>query len=239
MKTGKLFLIPSSIGDDAGTHQFPIWNTEIIQSLKYYFVENPKPARAFIKSIDQEVAFDQITLFHFDKHAKDNSALYLEVISCLKNGNDVGVLSDSGCPGIADPGSELVKMAHEKNIEIIPLVGPSSIFLTLMASGLNGQNFHFIGYLPKDQKERVDQIKKLSAGMKLANTTYIFIETPYRAEVTFKELLQHLAGSSRVCLGIDIFSPNQEIITHTVDGWNQLKTKPGLKDRQVVFALGS
>ena len=236
MKTGSLYLIPNFIGDTHGSHQFPLWNTEIIEQLKYYFVENPKPARALIKQLFKEVNFDEVELFHFDKHAKDNSDIYHSIMDLLKKGNDVGVLSDAGCPGIADPGSELIQLAHEKNIEVIPLVGPSSIFLTLMASGLNGQNFSFVGYLPKDQKERAEAIKKISVQAK--NTTVLFIETPYKTEQTFKDLVQLLNGSNRLCLGIDLFSKNQQIITLSANAWKARRDMPQLKDRQVVFAVG-
>jgi len=236
MKTGNLYLIPNFIGDTDGSHQFPLFNSEIIQQLKYYFVENPKPARALIKQLNKDVNFDEIELFHFDKHAKDNSEVYHSLIDLLKKGNDVGVLSDAGCPGIADPGSELIKLAHEKNIEVIPLVGPSSIFLTLMTSGLNGQNFSFIGYLPKDSKERVEAIKKISSQAK--NTTILFIETPYKAEQTFKDLVQFLNGNNQLCLGVDLFSKTQQVITLSVNAWKAKSGGPNLKDRQVVFAVG-
>lgn len=236
MKTGNLYLIPNFIGDTNGSHQFPLFNSEIIKQLKYYFVENPKPARALIKQLYKDVNFDEIELFHFDKHAKDNSDVYHSVTELLNKGNHVGVLSDAGCPGIADPGSELIKLAHEKNIEVIPLIGPSSIFLTLMASGLNGQNFSFIGYLPKDTKDRIESIRKISSQAK--NTTTLFIETPYKAEQTFKDLVQFLNGNNQLCLGIDLFSNSQQVITLSVNTWKARQDKPVLKDRQVVFAVG-
>jgi 16S rRNA (cytidine1402-2'-O)-methyltransferase len=184
------------------------------------------------------VNLDEVELFQFDKHSKDNSPVYEEVYNCLKQGNDVGVLSDAGCPGIADPGAELVRWAHEKKVEIVPLVGPSSIFLTLMGSGLNGQNFSFIGYLPKDGKEKTDQIKKISNHIKQTGTTFLFIETPYKNESTFKELLQSLNPADKICLGIDLFSATQQIITQSVNQWKAMKAMPLLKDRQVVFAIG-
>jgi 16S rRNA (cytidine1402-2'-O)-methyltransferase len=236
MKTGNLYLIPNFIGDTSGSHQFPLFNVEIIGKLKYYFVENPKPARALIKQLYKEVNFDEVELFYFDKHAKDNLEIYHSIVDLLKKGNDVGILSDAGCPGIADPGSELIQLAHEKNIEVIPLIGPSSIFLTLMASGLNGQNFSFVGYLPKDSKEKSDAIKKISVQAK--NTTILFIETPYKAEQTFKDLVQFLNGSNRLCLGIDLFSQTQKVITLSVSAWKAKRDVPQLKDRQVVFAVG-
>src|SRR5258708_1436670 len=122
MKLGKLYLIPNFIGDNPATQQFPVFNTEIVSSLKHFFVENPKPARTLIKALNKDANLDEVELFHFDKHAKDNSPVYQEVYNCLKNGHDVGVLSDAGCPGIADPGAELVKWAHEKKIEVVPLI---------------------------------------------------------------------------------------------------------------------
>ena len=238
MKQGVLYLVPNFIGNSTAEHQFPVYNTEVIRSLRHFFVENPKPARVLIKALYKEVNFNEVELFHFDKHAKDNSEVYATVLNCLKNGNSVGVLSDAGCPGIADPGSDLVRWAHDKNIEVIPLIGPSSIFLTLMASGLHGQNFHFIGYLPKDAQEKTEQIRKLAAQIKNTRTTYLMIETPYKTEATFKDLLQHLNTGTRLCLGIDIFSASQQIITRTIEQWKSLKTLPTLKDRQVVFAIG-
>lgn len=238
MKSGKLFLIPNYIGDARSSHQFPIYNSEIIQSLKFFFVENPKPARALIKSLHPEVDFDETELLQFDKHAKDNNEVYEEVLTVLKNGNNVGVISDAGCPGIADPGAELVAWAHSIQIEVIPLIGPSSIFLTLMASGLNGQNFSFIGYLPKDSKERIELIKKIGAQAKNTGTSFLFIETPYKTDATFKDLIQNLSPYHKICIGIDIFGTNQEIQTKTVEQWKKLKTAPRLKDRLVVFAIG-
>jgi|LakMenEpi03Aug12_release.lakeMendotaPanAssembly.Ray.scaffolds.fasta_scaffold250280_2 16S rRNA (cytidine1402-2'-O)-methyltransferase len=238
MKSGNLYLIPNFIGDTPSTQQFPAYNHEIVKGLKYFFVENPKPARALIKALHKEVDFNEIELFQFDKHAKDNSETYREVLNCLQAGNSVGVLSDAGCPGIADPGSELVRWAHEKNIQVIPLIGPSSIFLTLMSSGLNGQNFSFIGYLSKDAKERADQIKKMAINTKSSQLTYLFIETPYKTDATLKDLLQHLSPSNYLCLGVDLFSMQQNITTYSVDQWRKVKSLPALKDRQVVFAVG-
>ncbi len=238
MKTGTLFLIPNYIGDTHASRQFPLYNKEIIQSLKYFFVENPKPARALIKSLYTEVNFDEVELFHFDKHSNDNQEVYTSVLNVLKNGFNVGVVSDAGCPGIADPGSELVRWAHEKNIEVIPLVGPSSIFLTLMASGLNGQNFTFLGYLPKGGAERKEQIKKMIVQIRNSGTTFLMIETPYKTDATFKELLELLNPDNHLCLGIDIFSNPQRVITRTVQAWRDMKALPSLKDRQVVFAVG-
>jgi 16S rRNA (cytidine1402-2'-O)-methyltransferase len=185
-----------------------------------------------------QVDFNIIELFHFDKHTQDNSEVYAAVMGCINQGHDMGVVSDAGCPGIADPGSELVRWAHEKNVEVIPLVGPSSVFLTLMSSGLNGQNFSFLGYLPKDQKERTEQIKKISTQVSTHRTSFLFIETPYRADQLFKDLLQHLPATHSLCLGVDIFSGSQYISTKTVGAWKTMHALPQLKDRQVVFAVG-
>jgi 16S rRNA (cytidine1402-2'-O)-methyltransferase len=238
MKKGKLYLIPNFIGQSNADHQFPAYNSQVVASLQFFFVENPKPARALIKALHPQVDFNRIELFHFDKHQADNSEVYAAVMDCITQGHDIGVLSDAGCPGIADPGSELVRWAHEKNVEVVPLVGPSSIFLTLMSSGLNGQNFSFLGYLPKEQKERTEQIKKISTLIKTTHTTYLFIETPYRADQLWKDLLQHLPGTQLLCLGVDLFSSSQYIATKTVGTWKTIKTLPPLKDRQVVFAVG-
>jgi 16S rRNA (cytidine1402-2'-O)-methyltransferase len=238
MNPGKLYLIPNFIGEDPASNQFPLYNTEVITSLNYFFVENPKPARVLIKRLNKGADLDTIIFFHFDKHAKDNIAVYMEVYDCLKNGNDVGVVSDAGCPGIADPGAELVQWAHEKNITVVPLIGPSSILLTLMASGLNGQHFSFIGYLPKDGKEKIDRIKKISMSIQQTRGSILFIETPYKNEHTFKDLIQYLNPSDKLCMGIDLFSPGQQILVHPIGEWKGLKSLPVLKDKQVVFAVG-
>jgi len=238
MQAGKLILLPNFLGPTTKEQQFPLFNEEWIKQLKYFFVENPKPARALIKALNPNVNFNEAELFQFDKHAKDNSGTYREILTCLKAGNNVGVLSDAGCPGIADPGAELISWAHKNNIEVLPLVGPSSILLTLMASGLNGQNFQFIGYLPKESKDKINQVKNIANQTKNGSCTVMFIETPYKNEQTFRDLLENLPGSNRICLGINLFFQDQKILTKTVADWKSLPNKPQLKDQQVLFAVG-
>lgn len=239
MAKGRLILIPSTIGDFAMGNQFPVMNAEHIQSIKYFFVENPKPARAFLKLINPLVILDEIEFFQFDKHEDNQVELFRSIMLVLNAGNDVGVLSDAGCPGIADPGSIIVSEAHKHDIEVIPLVGPSSILLTLMASGLNGQNFHFIGYLPKDQNSRNQLYRTMVHAIRTQSTTYLFIETPYHTDKTFAELLKHIPGNIKLTLGMDLLSKEQMVRTKPIENWMKDKKNPVLKNRLVVFALGS
>lgn len=238
MTKGRLILIPSNLGDLSAENQFPADNIQWIQRLTYFFVENPKPARAFLKSVHSTIKFDEIVFFQHDKHQANQDELYNSVLEVLVSGNDVGVLSDAGCPGIADPGSEMVAMAHKNNVDVIPLVGPSSILLTLMASGLNGQQFQFIGYLPKDQNQRLHLYRKIAEDIRKSSNTYLFIETPYHNDQTFKEVLKHFPSDIRLVMGIDIMSGKQSIQTRSISEWARMKNMPVLKGRQVVFGLG-
>lgn len=238
MTRGRLILIPSTLGDMSPQAQFPEQNKAWVEQLQYYFVENPKPARAFLKLIHPSIDLNKIEFFQFDKHQDSQHKLYQSIIELMNNGHDVGVLSDAGCPGIADPGSGLVEQAHKHHLEVIPLVGPSSVLLTLMGSGLNGQRFQFIGYLPKDQAQRLQLYKKISDEIRRTATTFLFIETPYHAEATFQELMKQIPGEIRMVLGIDLMSVNQTVQTRSMHQWVQIKNKPLLKGRQVVFGLG-
>lgn len=236
MKVGKLYIIPNFIGMTPSVVNFPLYNNEVVKSLQFFYVENPKPARQLIKALYPEADLNKVEFFEHDKHYKTQIETLNETILCLKNGNDVGVISDAGCPGIADPGSEIVRLAHAQKITVVPLVGPSSIFLTLMASGMNGQHFSFLGYLPKDKDERIKKMGMIQKSISQQKQTFIFIETPYRNQVLFEELLQILNPENYICLGIDVQSPTQEILTKSVKEWKA--TKIHLKDKQVVFLIG-
>ena len=176
--TGKLYLIPTGLGDGAPLEIIPISIKKIIESIDVYIVENEKSARKFIKTISSGKSQSSLTLFSLNKFTDP-----MEIPSFLEEcyeGNNIGLLSDAGCPGIADPGAEVVKIAHKKNIKIIPLVGPSSILLAMMSSGMNGQNFAFNGYLPIEKAERKSKIKQLEKRSFVENQSQLFIETPYR-----------------------------------------------------------
>lgn len=234
---GKLYLVPNFIGDPVAENNFPPANLEIIRSLRVYFAENPKPARQFLKKIFPEIPFDTTLIYQHDKH-HENRDTEREFIQHLLDGANAGLLSDSGCPGVADPGSSVIQLAHELGIDVVPLVGPSSILLTLMASGLNGQHFSFVGYIPRQRDERIRELKRMAADAQKNNTTFLFIETPYRAHHVLDDLVSVLPGQMVICAGVDMMSAQQKVISQPVHWWKKnIKSCP-LEQKLVVFAIG-
>ena len=230
---GKLFLIPTTLGDNEPLEVLPISIKRAIEHIDYYIVENEKTARRFIKKIASKKSQPGLHIDLLNKYTEP------EVISsfldpCLE-GFNVGILSEAGCPGIADPGADVVKIAHEKNIQVVPLVGPSSIVLAMMASGLNGQNFAFNGYLPIDSTERKSTIKKLEKVPKDNNQTQLFIETPYRNDKLLEELLRTLANQTLLCIACDITLPTEFIVTKPVGEWK--KESVNLHKRPTLFVF--
>lgn len=227
----KLFLVPIPIADGAlHTLSEEIKTTTL--GLKYYCVENIRTARRFLKSIHPQIVIDDLQFSEIDKH---NGPDIKTLTEWLKKGYDVGVMSEAGCPGIADPGSVLVKKAHEVNAEIIPLTGPNSIVLALMASGLNGQSFAFHGYLPLKEPARSNRIKELEQLSAKEKQTQIFIETPYRNNPMLEELLKHCRNSTQLCIAQDITAQQAFIKTKTIYDWKQ--NKPTLVKAPAVFLL--
>lgn len=233
MKIGKIFLIPTPLGDNPPMEVLPETVRNTINNLLHFIVENEKTSRHFIKSILPEKKQSDLIMMLIDKHT-DNTVTknYLKI--CLE-GHDVGVMSEAGVPAIADPGAFVVKMAHQMNIEVVPLVGPSSILLAMMSSGLNGQNFAFNGYLPINETEKRKQIKLLEIKSLDFNQSQIFIETPYRNQKLFESLLQTLSSNTFLCLAIDITLPTQFIKTKTITEWK--KEKPELHKRLAIFII--
>lgn len=216
-KIGKVYLIPSTLGDMAPLEVLPISIKQAIEKIDHYVVENEKTARHFIKKISPRKSQPSLRLSALNKFTEpEQIPTFLE--PCLQ-GFDLGILSEAGCPGIADPGAIVVKIAHEKNIQVIPLVGPSSILLALMASGMNGQNFAFNGYLPIDGSERKKHIKNLERKSKEEQQSQVFIETPYRNNKMLEELTKSLAPQTLVCVAADITLPSEYIKTKTAQQW--------------------
>ena len=235
---GTLYLIPVPIGNCIAEQTIPAHVLETTRGLDIFIVENAKSARAYLKSISVGKPLQEIAVHQLNKH-HSNKELLLEIFnSSLLKGQDVGVMSESGMPGLADPGSEAVIMAHGLGIHVVPLVGPSSLFLALAASGLNGQNFNFHGYLPKEKSERKSMLKDLESNSKKSGITHVFIETPYRNEQLFDELLGSLGGETFLCVASDISGPGQFIKTQKINAWSQT-AKPKLKDLPTVFLIGS
>jgi len=232
-KQGKLFLIPTTLGDNEPLEVLPISVKKIVEQVKHYIVENEKSARRFIKKISPRKSQSSLQIYVLDKYTNElESKNYLDV--CLE-GKNIGLLSEAGVPAVADPGALIVKLAHQKNIKVVPLVGPSSIIMAMMSSGLNGQNFAFTGYLPIDKSERKRNIKSLEKLSFDKNQSQIFIETPYRNEKLFADLLQILAASTQLCIAVDITLPTEDIKTMPVSLWK--KQKVSLHKRPAIFIV--
>ncbi len=214
---GKLYMIPTTLGENEPLEVLPISIKRTIEETNHFIVENEKSARRFIKKISPRKSQPSLQLFLLNKFT-DVADIPGFLNPCLQ-GNNVGVISEAGCPGIADPGADVVAIAHEKNIPVVPLVGPSSIILALMASGLNGQNFVFNGYLPIDSKERKRRIKQLEKQSKDNDQSQIFIETPYRNNALFSELIKTLAKETKLCIASDLTLSTEYIKTKKIKDW--------------------
>lgn len=231
--TGKLYLIPTSLGDSAPLETIPISIKKIIESIDVYIVENEKSARRFIKTVSSGKSQSSLTLFTLNKFTDPlEIPLYLE--ECYK-GNNIGLLSDAGCPAVADPGAEVVNIAHQKNIKTIPLVGPSSILLAMMSSGMNGQNFAFNGYLPIEKVERKSKMKQLEKRSFEENQSQLFIETPYRNNSVLEDLYKTLNSDTKICVACDLTLPTEYIKTQTAKQWKH--SKLDFHKRPVIFII--
>ena len=228
-----LFLIPTTLGDTAISKVLPDYNKTVILSIKYFIVENIRTARRFLKKTDPGIDIDTLTFFTLNKHtSKESIAGFLKPI---EEGYSIGIISEAGCPAIADPGAEVTALAQQKNIRVIPLVGPSSILLALMASGFNGQSFSFHGYLPIDNEQRIKALKMLEQRMYSENQTQLFIETPYRNNKILDDILKTCKPATKLCIAADITLDSEYIKTLSVSDWK--KQKPDLSKRPCIFAL--
>lgn len=228
---GTLYLIPIPIADGALNTLSPDV-AQYTATLTHYFVENARTARRFLRSVHATLVIDTLHFSEIDKHTGPNTAL---LKSWLAAGHDVGILSEAGCPGIADPGAELVAVAQSLGARVVPLVGPNSLILALMASGLNGQSFAFNGYLPVKEPMRSQQIKELEARSAKENQTQIFIETPYRNNQLLADLLRHCKLKTRICIAQNITAPDASIQTKTAGEWT--RTVPELGKVPAVFLM--
>lgn len=235
MSTGTLFLIPVSLGETNNERLFPNLNLRLIDELKYLVVENEKTARRFIRSTGSQRDFDQLELILLDKRTKRDEIS--RPIELLLQGNDVGIMSEAGCPGVADPGQILMAEAHLYNVKVKPLVGPSSILLGLMASGLNGQGFTFNGYIPIDKKERIHKLRELDAQVARTGFTQLFMETPYRNQHLFDDVLKTCSSRHKLCVAVDITLESEQVKTLAIDEWRTQKID--LNKRPCMFLLGN
>jgi len=218
---GVLFIIPSSIEQNEKVSFLLDEQKKLLHNIKYFIVENEKIARKTIKEFGLKFDIQSVILFKYNNKTKNNDLK--EYFEPILNGSDMGLISDSGSPCIADPGSKIVEYAHLNNIQIKPLVGPSSIILSLMASGFNGQKFKFHGYIPIDKNEKELYIKKMMESIKEEQETQIFIETPYRNEKLLQELLKILDKKNRLCLAINLTSSKEEVICDSIENLRRRK----------------
>lgn len=228
-----LFLIPVSLGDTELRRVLPDYNRDIILQIKYFIVENIRTARRFLKKTDPSIVIDNLTFCELNKYTSpEDVAGYL---APLAKGEHVGVISEAGCPAIADPGADIVAIAQKKKYKVVPLVGPSSILLSLMASGFNGQSFAFHGYLPIDASERISAIKKLESRVYTENQTQLFIETPYRNQKLAEELIRSCRPSTKLCIASSITCDDEFIQTRLVKEW--AGKLPDLTKKPTIFLL--
>ncbi len=229
-----LYLIPAPLGDGDLDRVIPPDHRNVIRSITYFIVENIRTARRFLKKTDQEIDIDRLHFFELNEHTNPTSLQsYLNPVS---EGHDVGLMSEAGCPGVADPGADIVRMAHEKGIRVIPMVGPYAILLAMMASGMNGQNFAFNGYLPVKKDEKVRRIQWLEKKICQENQSQLFIEAPYRNLQLFEDLIAICQPRTRLCIACDLTLDSEFIKTLPVSEWK--KNKPDIQKRPAIFVLG-
>ncbi|WP_293872306.1 SAM-dependent methyltransferase [Flavobacterium sp.] len=230
---GKLYLIPTTLGEMNPHDVLPQTVKRAIDFIDDYIVENEKTARKFIKSIQPEKVQSSLRLSTLNKHT-DVTQYNAMITPCL-NGLNIGLVCEAGCPGVADPGAVIVKIAHEKGIQVVPLVGPSSILLAMMGSGMNGQSFAFNGYLPIDKDEKKSALKNYENLSYTKNQSQIFIETPYRNNKLFEDFLQMLQPSTHLCIASDITLPSEYIKTFRVADWKKITID--LHNRPTIFII--
>jgi 16S rRNA (cytidine1402-2'-O)-methyltransferase len=231
MDIGKVYLIPTVLYEDS-LETIPAYILDAIKDCQVFFVENEKTTRRFFKKLWKEMVIDDYTWFAIHKAEE---SVKQEFLQQLKAGKNIGIVSEAGCPGVADPGQHLVSAAQQAGIQIKPLVGPSSILLALMASGMNGQCFQFHGYIPIDSLERKNKIKELENDSIRRNCTQIFIETPYRNNSLVKDILSNCKETTLLCMAVDITGPNESIQTKSIRNWNL--NIPDIHKRLGIFLL--
>ena len=231
----KLYLIPTPLADNTSNVVLPSQVPDSVKDLEVFFAEELRTARRFISSLRVGKVIESLTFYELHKKTPEADTL-AQLKALLKEGKDAGVLSEAGCPGVADPGAVAVKLAHQLGIEVVPLVGPSSLLLALMASGMSGQSFVFHGYLPIDRPQRVKAIKSLEKEALSRRQTQLFIETPYRNNQVFEDILIHCQPTTRLCVACQLTAPDGFVKTHTIKDW---KTKTlDLHKKPTVFLLG-
>ena len=220
-----LYLIPVPLSDVPPSQVLPAANTDVLRGIKHFIVENVRSARRFIKKCDRDIDIDTLTFYELNGHT--DRTVIASYLQPLEAGAPMGVISEAGCPAIADPGADIVAIAQQRGLSVVPLVGPSSIVMGLMASGFNGQSCAFLGYLPIDSVSRVRKLREMEQRIVREDQTQIFIETPYRNNSLLTELTKHLPRHLRLCVASDITGEGEHIVTRTIGQWASQKSDLG------------
>lgn len=229
---GLLYLIPCTLGDTPIEQVLPSYNAEIIRGIRHFVVEEIRTARRFLRRVDREFPIDDCTFYEMGKHSDEN--LYASYLRPVAEGHSVGVISEAGCPAVADPGADVVAIAQRRGLRVVPLVGPNSMIMAVMASGLNGQSFAFNGYLPIDEGERARRLQMLEKRAQHERQTQLFIETPYRNRRLFDTLLRTLSSKTRLCIAAGLTTHDEWIRTRSVGEWRR-ETLPDLSRVPAIF----
>ena len=234
MSLGTLYMVPVTLGDDNLSFVIPADVIQIVKGLEYFVVENEKSARRFLATVKSNKPVRELNFQLLNEHTAEKDLP--ELIAPLLAGHNVGMLSEAGCPGIADPGATLAALAHRKGIKVSPLVGPSSILLSLMASGFNGQQFTFLGYLPSDKAARVTKLKEIEKQSERLNETQIFIETPYRNQHMLEDILASCNANTKLCIARNVSLEAELVVSTTIAEWKK-NALPDLHKQPTVFLL--
>ena len=231
--SAKIYLIPTTLGDSPVENVIPKYVVDIINQTQHYIVENIKTARRYLIKAGIKTKIDDLTFYELNKHSSPEE--YDSYLNPIKENKNIGIISEAGTPGVADPGADIVAIAHRKNIPVVPLVGPSSILLSVMGSGLNGQSFAFVGYLPIKKPERIKRIKELERRSQVENQTQLFIEAPYRNQHLLEDIISNCSPETKLCIASDITLDSEFIKTKYVKEWK--KGIPNLHKRPTIFLI--
>ncbi|HYD33237.1 MAG TPA: SAM-dependent methyltransferase [Methylophilaceae bacterium] len=234
MKSGTLYLIPVTLGGDNLDVVLPKQVVDVARQLDTFIVENEKTARHFLSLLKPAKPIRELSLLTLNEHTSTKELP--DLLAPLLDGRDVGLMSEAGCPGIADPGADLVSLAHQKGVRVAPLVGPSSILLALMASGMNGQHFAFLGYIPSGKTERVQRLREIEKRSLVHHETQIFIEAPYRNQHLLQDILDSCQASTRLCIACNLSLKDELILSKTIAEWKK-SPLPDLHKLPTIFLL--
>ena len=230
-----MYLLPVTLGDTPTENVLPVYNREVADGIRHFIVEDVRSARRFLKKQNRDADIDSLTFYTLDKHTRPEEVS--DYLKPLEAGEPMGVISEAGCPAVADPGADVVAIAQRKGLKVVPLVGPSSILLALAASGLNGQAFAFAGYLPVKPPERAKTLRALERRARTAGESQIFIEAPYRNVKLLEQIVSVCDGATMLTVACDVTSPDEIILTESIAGWSR-RRMPDIAKRPTIFIIG-